>query len=193
MSDVTAFSLDQASSHPHPDPVFPQASFHTHATMSSNPASPTRPSPSDLQSHLYTSFLQRKTADVALRISGSWNAIYRLHRVILIQAVRRTFCAFWLSLLIPFELHRASFSRCLLRASASPHLSCTVITEIRIVSILFSMTLISRELVSKASILLPACTSSVVSVSFIWLRLPFGVEGHLILYPVHPRALEYLY
>ena len=125
--------------------------------MSSNPASPTRPSPSDLQSHLYTSFLQRKTADVALRISGSWNAIYRLHRVILIQAVRRTFCAFWLSLLIPFELHRASFSHCLLRASASPHLSCTVITEIRIVSILFSMTLISRELVSKRqSCYLPA-------------------------------------
>ncbi|KAI8983339.1 hypothetical protein BD414DRAFT_418639 [Trametes punicea] len=50
------------------------------------PASPMRPTPNDLQSHLYASFLQRKTADVALRISGSWHAVYRLHRVILIQA-----------------------------------------------------------------------------------------------------------
>ncbi|KAI0638951.1 hypothetical protein C8Q77DRAFT_1045670 [Trametes polyzona] len=54
--------------------------------MTPTPASPTRPSPNDLQSHLYASFLQRKTADVALRISGSWNAVYRLHRVVLIQA-----------------------------------------------------------------------------------------------------------
>ncbi|KAI0825247.1 hypothetical protein BC628DRAFT_1320366 [Trametes gibbosa] len=54
--------------------------------MTPTPASPTRPSPSDLQSHLYASFLQRKTADVALRISGSWHAVYRLHRVVLIQA-----------------------------------------------------------------------------------------------------------
>ena len=55
--------------------------------MTPPPTSPTRPSPNDLQSHLYASFLQRKTADVALRISGSWHAIYKLHRVILIQAV----------------------------------------------------------------------------------------------------------
>lgn len=52
-------------------------------------ASPTRgASPADLQSHLYQSFLSGKTADVALRIRGSWHAIYRLHRVVLIQAVR---------------------------------------------------------------------------------------------------------
>ncbi|KZT67680.1 hypothetical protein DAEQUDRAFT_672979 [Daedalea quercina L-15889] len=50
-------------------------------------ASPTRgASPADLQNHLYQSFLARKTADVALRIRGSWHAIYRLHRVVLIQA-----------------------------------------------------------------------------------------------------------
>ncbi|RPD81559.1 hypothetical protein L226DRAFT_450178 [Lentinus tigrinus ALCF2SS1-7] len=54
--------------------------------MTPPPTSPSRPSPGDLQSHLYTSFLQRKTADVALRISGSWHAVYKLHRVILIQA-----------------------------------------------------------------------------------------------------------
>ncbi|KAH9945582.1 hypothetical protein B0H21DRAFT_744355 [Amylocystis lapponica] len=56
-------------------------------TTSSPLASGARGStPADLQSHLYTSFLQRKTADVALRIRGSWNAVYKLHRVILIQA-----------------------------------------------------------------------------------------------------------
>lgn len=51
-------------------------------------ASPTRgASPADLQNHLYQSFLSHQTADVALRIQGSWHAIYRLHRVVLIQAV----------------------------------------------------------------------------------------------------------
>ncbi|KAF5355253.1 hypothetical protein D9758_006020 [Tetrapyrgos nigripes] len=44
------------------------------------------PSPADIQSHLYQSFLQRSTADVALRVSGTWSAIYRLHRVVLIQS-----------------------------------------------------------------------------------------------------------
>ncbi|OBZ79877.1 hypothetical protein A0H81_00294 [Grifola frondosa] len=48
--------------------------------------SSSRPSPTDLQSHLYDSFLHRKTADVALRVRGSWNAVYKLHRVVLIQA-----------------------------------------------------------------------------------------------------------
>lgn len=40
-----------------------------------------------LQDHLYVSFLEGSTADVALHISGSWSAVYKLHRVILIQAV----------------------------------------------------------------------------------------------------------
>ncbi|KAK0208039.1 hypothetical protein DFS33DRAFT_1253775 [Desarmillaria ectypa] len=44
------------------------------------------PSPKDLQSHLYHAFLDGKTADVVLRISGSWRAVYHLHRVILIQS-----------------------------------------------------------------------------------------------------------
>ncbi|KAI0935786.1 hypothetical protein AcV5_004111 [Taiwanofungus camphoratus] len=58
------------------------------AATTSSPLSPTRgPTPSELQMHLYESFLQRKTADVALRIRGSWRAIYKLHRVVLIQAV----------------------------------------------------------------------------------------------------------
>lgn len=60
-------------------------------------ASPTRgASPADLQNHLYQSFLSRKTADVALRIRGSWHAIYRLHRVVLIQAVRMLYTAYML-------------------------------------------------------------------------------------------------
>ncbi|KAG6837212.1 hypothetical protein H0H93_013080 [Arthromyces matolae] len=44
------------------------------------------PSASDIQNHLYTSFLEGSTADVALRVHGSWNAIYKLHRVVLIQS-----------------------------------------------------------------------------------------------------------
>jgi hypothetical protein len=44
-------------------------------------------SPTDLQNHLYASFIEGSTADVALHIKGSWEAIYKLHRVVLIQAV----------------------------------------------------------------------------------------------------------
>jgi hypothetical protein len=54
------------------------------------PVSPTV----DLQSHLYMSFLEAKTTDVALRIRGSWAAIYRLHRVVLIQAVSREYAIY---------------------------------------------------------------------------------------------------
>lgn len=43
--------------------------------------------PVDIQSHLYSSFLHGHTADIVLRISGRWKALYRLHRVVLIQAV----------------------------------------------------------------------------------------------------------
>ncbi|KAF9569807.1 hypothetical protein CPC08DRAFT_756787 [Agrocybe pediades] len=44
------------------------------------------PTPSDIQSHLYSSFLQASTYDVALRVNGTWNAVYKLHRVVLIQS-----------------------------------------------------------------------------------------------------------
>ena len=64
------------------------------SSFSSSPISPActpdamvAHSPRNLQDHLYASFLEGSTADVALHISGSWNAVYRLHRVILIQAV----------------------------------------------------------------------------------------------------------
>jgi hypothetical protein len=45
------------------------------------------PSPAAIQTHLYSSFLEAKTADVTLHVRGTWEAIYRLHRVVLIQAV----------------------------------------------------------------------------------------------------------
>lgn len=44
-------------------------------------------SATDIQAHLYNSFLEGKTADVSLHVRGSWEAVYRLHRVVLIQAV----------------------------------------------------------------------------------------------------------
>ncbi|RDB29400.1 hypothetical protein Hypma_015082 [Hypsizygus marmoreus] len=44
------------------------------------------PSAVDIQHHLYNSFLEGSTADVALRVHGSWSAIYKLHRVVLIQS-----------------------------------------------------------------------------------------------------------
>ncbi|KAI0762556.1 hypothetical protein C8Q74DRAFT_161544 [Fomes fomentarius] len=87
MSDISLFAFERSSqlSSSHLPP-HSSSSLRTHA-MTSPPTSPTRPSTTDLQSHLYASFLQRKTADVALRISGSWHAVYKLHRVVLIQAV----------------------------------------------------------------------------------------------------------
>jgi hypothetical protein len=45
------------------------------------------PSPAEIQSHLYTSLLQASAYDVAIRITGTWKAVYKLHRVVLIQSV----------------------------------------------------------------------------------------------------------
>ena len=45
------------------------------------------PRPAEFQAHIYNSFLQGRTSDVALRIRGSWDATYKFHRVVLIQAV----------------------------------------------------------------------------------------------------------
>ena len=58
----------------------PISSAYTPDTMAAH-------SPRNLQDHLYASFLEGSTADVALHISGSWHAVYKLHRVVLIQAV----------------------------------------------------------------------------------------------------------
>ena len=79
-------------------PSLPNLRRDTHNTpdarsMLSSPSSLTLAnghSPAALQNHIYTAFLERKTADVALHVHGTWNAIYRLHRVVLIQAVSRS-------------------------------------------------------------------------------------------------------
>ncbi|KAH7883965.1 hypothetical protein F5I97DRAFT_1814280 [Phlebopus sp. FC_14] len=41
----------------------------------------------DLQQHIYNSLLESRTADIALHVRGShWEAVYKLHRVVLIQS-----------------------------------------------------------------------------------------------------------
>lgn len=47
-------------------------------------------SANDIQSHLYRAFLDGTTADVSLHVRGTWEGTYRLHRVVLIQAVSIT-------------------------------------------------------------------------------------------------------
>lgn len=42
--------------------------------------------PQHLQSHLYEAFLSGTTYDVLLRVTGNWDAVYKLHRIVLIQA-----------------------------------------------------------------------------------------------------------
>ncbi|KAI6159488.1 hypothetical protein EDD17DRAFT_1610737 [Pisolithus thermaeus] len=46
----------------------------------------TSPPPVDLQQHIYNSLLESRTADVALHVRGTWQAIYKLHKVVLIQS-----------------------------------------------------------------------------------------------------------
>jgi hypothetical protein len=44
--------------------------------------------PQEIQSHLYDAFLSGDTADISLRIRGeAWDLEYRLHRIVLTQAV----------------------------------------------------------------------------------------------------------
>jgi hypothetical protein len=57
--------------------------FYVRTTMN-----PPGPSATDIQSHLYNSFIHASTYDVLIRVSGrTWRAIYKLHRVVLIQSV----------------------------------------------------------------------------------------------------------
>lgn len=53
-----------------------------------SPTSSPVPRPAEFQAHIYNSFLQGRTSDVDIRIRASWDAIYKFHRVVLIQAVR---------------------------------------------------------------------------------------------------------
>jgi hypothetical protein len=62
------------------------------------------PSATDIQSHLYNSFIHACTYDVAIRVSGrTWRAVYKLHRVVLIQSVRTAFTYYPSSPDIPFQ------------------------------------------------------------------------------------------
>ena len=51
------------------------------------PMSPGSPSSVDLQQHIYNSLLESRTADICLHVKGTWEAVYKLHRVVLIQSV----------------------------------------------------------------------------------------------------------
>lgn len=44
-------------------------------------------SSADIQTHIFSALLQGTTPDVALRVRGSWGAVYKLHRLILTQSV----------------------------------------------------------------------------------------------------------
>jgi hypothetical protein len=56
---------------------------------------------SDLQAHLFASLLNGHTADVSLVVRGAaWEGVYRLHRVVLIQAVRSISLRGWSLLII---------------------------------------------------------------------------------------------
>ncbi|KAL4069312.1 hypothetical protein J3A83DRAFT_4095305 [Scleroderma citrinum] len=48
--------------------------------------SPGSPPAVDLQQHIYNSLLESRTADISLHIKGTWEAVYKLHRVVLIQS-----------------------------------------------------------------------------------------------------------
>jgi hypothetical protein len=53
----------------------------------------------DLQQHIYNSLLESRTADVSLHVHGTWEAIYKLHRVVLIQSVCKALVSHLLKLL----------------------------------------------------------------------------------------------
>ena len=65
-----------------------QSTTHSQSSPMNSPVVSPVPRPAEFQAHMYNSFLQGRTSDVALRIRGSWDAIYKSHRVVLIQAVR---------------------------------------------------------------------------------------------------------
>lgn len=78
----------------HVSPSLPDlysSTHHTHRLRRSSPPMNTAAALSsvDLQQHIYNSLLESRTADVSLHVYGTWEAIYKLHRVILIQSVRK--------------------------------------------------------------------------------------------------------
>ncbi|KAG9055861.1 hypothetical protein FS842_000987 [Serendipita sp. 407] len=55
-------------------------------TLNSNQVKKASHNMDQLKDHLYRAFLSGETADVLLRVSGNWNAVYKLHRIVLTQA-----------------------------------------------------------------------------------------------------------
>lgn len=89
------------------------------------PMNPATLSSADLQQHIYNSLLESRTADVALHVHGTWEAIYKLHRVVLIQSVRpATDCGLHPSLITTCRGSLAHYS---LLDSLSPHLNSLAI------------------------------------------------------------------
>jgi hypothetical protein len=89
------------------------------------PMNPATLSSVDLQLHIYNSLLESRTADVALHVRGTWEAVYKLHRVVLIQSVRpATDRALHPSLITTC---RASLVHYSLLDSLSPHLNSLAI------------------------------------------------------------------
>jgi len=79
----------------HASPSLPDlysSSFYTPRLQRFRPSTPPMNTATlssvDLQQHIYNSLLESRTADVALHVRGTWEAVYRLHRVVLIQSVR---------------------------------------------------------------------------------------------------------
>ncbi|KAH7916472.1 hypothetical protein BJ138DRAFT_1169287 [Hygrophoropsis aurantiaca] len=77
----TSPSLPELFSAPRPSTPTPTPPRRAKSPMSSSGLSSV-----DLQHHLYNSLLEGKTADVILHVRGTWEAVYKLHRVVLIQA-----------------------------------------------------------------------------------------------------------
>ncbi|KAG8684111.1 hypothetical protein FRC09_015617, partial [Ceratobasidium sp. 395] len=89
-------ALNTSQSRPPPAPRRPHSNTITERPSPAMPPSTPAPSrmlvsspphsPRHIQNHIYQMFLEGQTADVSVVIRGSWEALYRLHRVILIQS-----------------------------------------------------------------------------------------------------------
>ncbi|KAG8220153.1 hypothetical protein J3R82DRAFT_1180 [Butyriboletus roseoflavus] len=78
--------------------------------------------PTDLQQHIYNSLLHARTPDVVLNVSGTWRARYKLHRVVLIRAVRPSHSDPLSTLTPPQGFFSSLFTAGFLESSSSPGL-----------------------------------------------------------------------
>src|SRR5260221_8928395 len=88
--DITRFAfldLSRLALRPQHNKSRGQSTTYSQSSPMNSPVVSPVPRPAVFQAHIYNSFLQGRTSDVALRIHGSWDATYKFHRVVLIQAV----------------------------------------------------------------------------------------------------------